>query len=71
MFAQAISGVDKDLNKMSAKSAIKTVIPETPENESQAQRQLFKWVTVLTGSNNALKGWLSKGNDRILCRGTS
>ena len=56
MFAQAISGVAKDLNKMSAKSAIKTVIPETSENESQSQKQLFKWVAVLTGSKNALKG---------------
>ena len=32
MMAQAISGIAKDLNKMSAKSAIKTVISETPEN---------------------------------------
>ena len=30
MVAQAISGIAKDLNKMSAKSAIKTVVPATP-----------------------------------------
>ena len=52
MTAQAISGIAKDLNKMSAKSAIKTVVAETPED----QQQLFKWVAILTGSKNALKG---------------
>jgi hypothetical protein len=47
MAAQAISGIAKDLNKMSAKSAIKTVAGEG---------QLFRWVAILTGSKNALKG---------------
>jgi hypothetical protein len=47
MGAQAISGIAKDLNKMSAKSAIKTVAGEG---------QLFQWVAILTGSKNALKG---------------
>jgi MFS family permease len=56
MVAQAISGIAKDLNKMSAKSAIKTVVPETPEDHTQGERQLFKWVAILTGSKNALKG---------------
>ena len=56
MAAQAISGIAKDLNKMSAKSAIKTVVPETPEDHSQGESQLFKWVAILTGSKNALKG---------------
>ena len=56
MVAQAISGIAKDLNKMSAKSAIKTVVPDTPDNEQLAQKQLFKWVAILTGSKNALKG---------------
>ena len=56
MVAQAISGIAKDLNKMSAKSAIKTVVPETPEEEQKGKKQLFKWVAVLTGSKNALKG---------------
>ncbi len=56
MAAQAISGIAKDLNKMSAKSAIKTVVPETPDDEQQGQKQLFKWVAILTGSKNALKG---------------
>ena len=50
MAAQAISGIAKDLNKMSAKSAIKTVVPETPDDEQQGQKQLFKWVAILTGS---------------------
>jgi MFS family permease len=56
MVAQAISGIAKDLNKMSAKSAIKTVVPETPDDHSQGETQLFKWVAILTGSKNALKG---------------
>ena len=42
MAAQAISGIAKDLNKISAKSAIKTVVPETPGDEQQSQKQLFK-----------------------------
>jgi predicted MFS family arabinose efflux permease len=50
MAAQALSGIAKDLNKMSAKSAIKTLVPE---NEQGA---LFKWIALLTGSKNALKG---------------
>ena len=56
MVAQAISGIAKDLNKMSAKGAIKTVVPETPGDESKGEAQLFKWVAILTGSKNALKG---------------
>ncbi|WP_149982681.1 organoarsenical effux MFS transporter ArsJ [Pseudoalteromonas rhizosphaerae] len=50
MAAQALSGIAKDLNKMSAKSAIKLLVPK------EAQGQLFKWVAILTGSKNALKG---------------
>jgi hypothetical protein len=56
MVAQAISGIAKDLNKMSAKSAIKTVVPQTPDDQSRGEAQLFKWVAILTGSKNALKG---------------
>ena len=56
MVAQAISGIAKDLNKMSAKSAIKTVVPETPEDHNKGEQQLFRWVAILTGSKNALKG---------------
>ena len=56
MVAQAISGIAKDLNKMSAKSAIKTVVKDTPEDQGQGQQQLFRWVAILTGSKNALKG---------------
>lgn len=50
MIAQALSGVAKDLNKMSAKSAIKTLIAQGQEGK------LFKWVAILTGSKNTLKG---------------
>lgn len=52
MAAQALSGIAKDLNKMSAKSAIKHLVPKG-EN---GQGQLYKWVAILTGSKNALKG---------------
>ncbi len=50
MFAQALSGIAKDLNKMSAKAGVKTLIPQ--DNQSR----LFKWVAMLTGSKNTLKG---------------
>jgi predicted MFS family arabinose efflux permease len=50
MSAQALSGIAKDLTKMSAKSAIKVLVPE------DAHSALFKWVAILTGSKNALKG---------------
>ncbi|HEX5792684.1 MAG TPA: organoarsenical effux MFS transporter ArsJ [Rheinheimera sp.] len=50
MAAQALSGIAKDLNKMSAKSSIKLLVAE------DAQSTLFKWVAILTGSKNALKG---------------
>ena len=48
MVAQAISGIAKDLNKMSAKSAIKTVVSETPEDQQQGQQQLFKCCLLYT-----------------------
>ncbi len=48
--AQGLSGIAKDLTKMSSKSAIKLVVPD------DAHSSLFKWVAVLTGSKNALKG---------------
>ncbi|NJK52949.1 MAG: organoarsenical effux MFS transporter ArsJ [Leptolyngbyaceae cyanobacterium SU_3_3] len=50
MVAQAFSGIAKDLTKMSTKSAIRLVVPQ------DAQSALFKWVAILTGSKNALKG---------------
>ncbi len=50
MAAQALSGIAKDLNKMSAKSAIKQLV------SAEQQGRLFKWVALLTGSKNALKG---------------
>ena len=55
MIAQAISGIAKDLNKMSAKSALKGLI-SVNSNPSKIGKQLFKWVAILTGSKNALKG---------------
>lgn len=50
MVAQALSGVAKDLTKMSSKSAVKIVVPDGDEST------LFKWVAILTGSKNTLKG---------------
>jgi len=50
MAAQALSGIAKDLNKMSAKSSIKLLVPDGE------QGTLYKWVAILTGSKNALKG---------------
>lgn len=50
MGAQALSGIAKDLNKMSAKSSIKLLVPDSQ------QGTLYQWVALLTGSKNALKG---------------
>jgi MFS transporter, APGE family, 1-arseno-3-phosphoglycerate exporter len=49
MGAQALSGVAKDLTKMSSKSAVKFIAGD-------GDGALFKMVAVLTGSKNALKG---------------
>ena len=53
MAAQALSGIAKDLNKMSAKASVKTLLPS---EKSDHDRTLFKWIARLTGSKNALKG---------------
>ena len=50
MAAQALSGIAKDLNKMSAKSSIKLLVP------ADQPGALYRWVAALTGSKNALKG---------------
>ena len=50
MVAQALSGIAKDLTKMSAKSAVKLVVP------ADVPGALYRWVAILTGSKNALKG---------------
>ena len=50
MVAQALSGIAKDLTKMSAKSYIKLVVPD------EDQHGLMRWVALLTGSKNTLKG---------------
>ena len=47
---QGLSGIAKDLTKMSSKSYIKMVVPEGD------QAGLLKWVALLTGSKNTLKG---------------
>jgi predicted MFS family arabinose efflux permease len=50
MLAQALSGIAKDLNKMSAKSSVKSLLALGKEHK------LFTLVALLTGSKNALKG---------------
>ena len=50
MFFMALSGIAKDLNKMSAKSSVKLMVPNGSDST------LFKWVAILTGSKNSLKG---------------
>jgi MFS family permease len=50
MASQALSGIAKDLTKMSSKSAVKVVVPDGSNDA------LFRWVAILTGSKNALKG---------------
>lgn len=49
MAVQGASGVAKDLAKMSSKSAVKLLAPT-------GDGTLFRWVAVLTGSKNAVKG---------------
>ncbi|MEQ8659188.1 MAG: MFS transporter, partial [Gammaproteobacteria bacterium] len=50
MTAQALSGIAKDLNKMSAKASVRALAG------ADSGARLFRWVAVLTGSKNALKG---------------
>ena len=50
MAVQGLSGVAKDLAKMSSKSAVKLLAPSTGGG-------LFRWVALLTGSKNAVKGF--------------
>ncbi|MCF3934408.1 organoarsenical effux MFS transporter ArsJ [Acuticoccus sp. M5D2P5] len=50
MAVQGASGVAKDLAKMSSKSAVKILAP------AEEKGALFRWVAVLTGSKNAVKG---------------
>ena len=49
MAVQGASGVAKDLAKMSSKSAVKLLAPTEGGG-------LFRWVALLTGSKNAVKG---------------
>jgi MFS family permease len=49
MASQALSGIAKDLTKMSSKSAVKLIAGE-------GGGRLYRWVAWLTGSKNALKG---------------
>jgi hypothetical protein len=50
MAVQGVSGVAKDLAKMSSKSAVKILAP------AEQAGALFRWVALLTGSKNAVKG---------------
>lgn len=50
MAVQGVSGVAKDLAKMSSKSAVKLLAPTEDGG-------LFRWVAALTGSKNAVKGF--------------
>ncbi|APX12029.1 organoarsenical effux MFS transporter ArsJ [Tateyamaria omphalii] len=50
MAVQGLSGVAKDLAKMSSKSAVKLLAPTEGDG-------LFRWVALLTGSKNAVKGF--------------
>lgn len=60
MAAQALSGIAKDLNKMSAKASVKLLLPKKDKTSSdqinEEGNRLFKWIAVLTGSKNTLKG---------------
>ena len=49
MAVQGVSGVAKDMAKMSSKSAVKLLAPK-------GDGTLFRWVAALTGSKNAVKG---------------
>jgi len=49
MAVKGVSGVAKDLAKMSSKSAVKLLAPTEGGG-------LFRWVALLTGSKNAVKG---------------
>ena len=49
MLVQGLSGVAKDLAKMSSKSAVKLLAPAEGGG-------LFRWVALLTGSKNMVKG---------------
>ncbi|MBY6141228.1 organoarsenical effux MFS transporter ArsJ [Leisingera daeponensis] len=49
MGVQGLSGVAKDLAKMASKSAVKLLAPKEGDG-------LFRWVALLTGSKNAVKG---------------
>ena len=50
MVMQALSGIAKDLTKLSAKSAVKLIVAKDDH------QVLFNWVAILTGSKNTLKG---------------
>ena len=67
MIAQALSGIAKDLNKMSAKSSIKLLLTDNQKTT------LYHWVALLTGSKNSLKGlgffpWRVFNGDGWVCQ---
>ena len=50
MATQGLSGIAKDLTKISSKSSVKLLAPDK-------NNKLFQWVTLMTGSKNAVKGF--------------
>lgn len=75
LVVQALSGIAKDLTKTSAKSYVKLLVP------AGDRRGLMRWVALLTGSKNALKGagffvgggllaWLGFGPANLVLAGT-
>ena len=50
MATQGLSGIAKDLTKMSSKSSVKLLAPDK-------KNKLLQWVTLMTGSKNAVKGF--------------
>ena len=50
MATQGLSGIAKDLTKISSKSSVKLLA-------SDKNNKLFQWVTLMTGSKNAVKGF--------------
>lgn len=53
---QGLSGVAKDLTKMSAKSYVRLLMPGEQATQAERDHSLLHWVAVLTGSKNTLKG---------------
>lgn len=53
---QGLSGIAKDLTKMSAKSYVRLLVPQASSTAEEQSQRLLRWVALLTGSKNTLKG---------------